>query len=131
MRTVFLILIFPLVLSFCGCEIISHWQEIKVLNSIGNNEQDISAYVKRQDSLYQRLYSDIKANRITIGTSQNKIIARYGTPILEETVSSEQTRLLYRLSMEYFKTDRIFLYFNKEGKLINWEISRFDQTGVK
>jgi hypothetical protein len=98
-------------------------QSLKTLKSVGDSQDEIAAYLDRQVELFNRLLSDFKAEALKPGISRAAFIKTYGEPILIEEVSEplQGVKLLYRHPTEYFKSDRLYLYFDRQERLVFWE----------
>ncbi len=121
MRLKFLIISCLVIFCLAGCLFLP--QSIKTLKQVGESQEEIETYLRRQAKLFDKLLVDLKREALKPGIPKNTIIAIYGEPILTKEVTEplfSQT-LLYRHPTEYFQSDRIYLYFNQKGKLIRWE----------
>lgn len=108
-----------------GCAYISHYDQLMVLNNLGQEGENIRNYVKGQEKSFIKLEGDIKNNRLKKGMSKGDILSKYGDPIFcEKYESGANIRefCLYRFPTRYFNTDRVFLFFNKKGRLESWEL---------
>jgi len=98
-------------------------ESLKTLKSIGDSQNEIGVYLARQLKLFNQLLVDLKDEAIEPGISKARFIRVYGEPILSKEVGdpSRGTVLLYRHPTEYFKSDRVYLYFDQEENLVRWE----------
>ena len=67
---------------------------------------------------------DLKNNRLAKGMLTKQILATYGEPILSKEVSDKDSAkevFLYRHPTEFFSSDRIYLYFDNDKRLLFWE----------
>jgi len=116
------LLISCLILFFIsGCFFLP--ERLKTLKKVGASQDEISAYLAKQLESFNQLIVDLDDEDIEPGISKKRFIRIYGEPILSKEVN-EPTRgtiLLYRHPTEYFESDRIYLYFDQEEKLIRWE----------
>ena len=98
-------------------------ESLKTLKSVGDSQERIEAYLARQLKLFNQLLVDLKDEAIEPGISKARFIRVYGEPILSKEVGdlSGDTVLLYRHPTEYFKSDRVYLYFDQEENLVRWE----------
>ncbi|MDD4954816.1 MAG: hypothetical protein PHP17_02115 [Candidatus Omnitrophica bacterium] len=115
-----------IVLLFCGCARLAHLDELLTLKSVSDSQRDIEIYLAKQEKGFTRLEGDIKNNRLRTGEFKRAIIEKYSEPVLTEKPETEKNNikeiLLYRHPTNYFKSDRIYLYFDAEGRLASWEL---------
>ncbi|MFH0790687.1 MAG: hypothetical protein V2A64_03550 [Candidatus Omnitrophota bacterium] len=86
------IVLFIFILS--GCAVITNFDGVLALKRLGDSQRDNENYLKRQEKLFYRLVSDIKANRLEKGLSEQRILSKYGQPVLS------QHRKVYNVSPE-------------------------------
>ncbi len=98
---------------FNGCS------RIKVLKNLGANRTLMQKSIEKNDYLFQRLKQDIENNVINPGVMKSDILSRYGKPVLEKDGCKTW---LYRLSLDFFENEKIYLYFDSNNGLISWEI---------
>ncbi|UCG35667.1 MAG: hypothetical protein JSW17_02400 [Candidatus Omnitrophota bacterium] len=120
-RKVGLVVTSLLVLSVSGC---SYGRQLATLKRLGDNQKEIERYVAAQEKGFYKLSDDLKNERLQIGLSKKEIISLYGHPVLSRRLEDNplfKEELLYRLPTEYFRTSRIYLYFDIEDKLVKWK----------
>jgi len=106
-------------LTGCGCT-----PQLSILKGLGDSQKEIERYVAAQERGFYKLSDDIKNNRIKIGLSKKEILSLYGDPVLSKKIEDNpllKEEFLYRLPTEYFTTNRIYLYFDIEDKLVKWK----------
>ena len=115
-------------MSFClvsfflsGCFFLP--EGLKTLKSFGDSQERIEAYLIKQTRLFNELLNDLNQEALEPGISKNKFIYTYGEPILLKEVDNPSggLMLLYRHPTEYFKSDRVYFYFDQEERLVRWE----------
>ena len=96
---------------------------LRTLKSVGDSQDEISAYLAKQLRLFNQLLIDLDDEAIEPGISKERFMRIYGEPILSKEVSepSGGTMFLYRHPTEYFTSDRVYFYFDQEENLSNWE----------
>ncbi|NQT28469.1 MAG: hypothetical protein HQ570_02610 [Candidatus Omnitrophica bacterium] len=121
MRLQFLIISCLILFTISGCLFLP--ESVKTLKSVGDSQKEISAYLAKQLEFFNQLLVDLNNQLIKPGTPKKIFIGTYGEPILSKRVSepSGGSRLLYRQPTEYFKSDRVYLYFDQEENLVRWE----------
>jgi len=121
MRFRFLLISCLILFSVSGCFFLP--ESLKTLKSVGDSQDEIEAYLTRQLELFNQLLVDLKNEVIKTGISKKRFMCIYGEPVLSEEVAEPLggVKFLYRHPTEYFKSDRIYLYFDQEEKLVRWE----------
>ena len=109
-----------------GC---SKVEGLLTLKRLGNSQDQIQRYVDQQKTYFLKLVKDIKAKKITLGLSRNDIERRYGEPVLIKEGQEELSGkvFLYREPINYFESDKVYLYFSKEEKLTKWEYKPYNK----
>ncbi len=102
-------------------------QAIRTLQGLGVEKDAQTAQVEQQNIKFGFLLNDIKRDRLKPGASRERIIARYGRPVLEEALSEQdKTVLLYRKPTQFFDTEKIYLVFDKNNNLEKIEVEEPD-----
>jgi hypothetical protein len=113
--------------AVAGCATMRNFDELMVLKSVADSQRDIEKYLNEQEKGFNRLLSDVKNNRLRAGVSKKYIIATYAEPVLvkDKTPAPAQVRevLLYRHPTQYFKSERVYLYLDKNFTLLSWEVA--------
>jgi hypothetical protein len=107
---------------FAGCA--GGLQGLAVLRGYSSEQAQTARQIKVQKNRLRILISDIEKNNIETGMSYKNILHRYGEPVLVwnmEPASSASRKVLYRDPVEYFYTDRVYLYFDNSDNLVKWE----------
>lgn len=118
-----------LFLCFCsiigyGCSIMRYGEQLGTLKAIGDSQADMNRYLQQQEKSFNMLLKDVKDGYLKPGASEKNIFSVYGEPVLSREVnnnSSIKKVLLYRHPTEYFSSDKIYLYFDKDSELSYWE----------
>ncbi len=115
-------------LFFAGCVFIKHAQQLSVLGAVGKSQKEISIYVDKQRRLFRDLVEDIKKGNLTKGLTASEVVRRYGEPVLswKDRSNSFHQKLLYRDPVNFFTSDKVYLYFDRKDKLIFWEYVPMD-----
>ena len=116
-------LIFLCLVSFflSGCFFLP--EGLKTLKSVSDSQDEIEVYLIKQTRLFDELLNDLNQETLEPGISKNKFIYTYGEPILFKEVDNPSGGLMlfYRHPTEYFKSDRVYFYFDQEERLVRWE----------
>lgn len=113
-------------LFLCGCNALSHMDQLLTLKSIGDEQaamdQDVSGQNKRFDKLF---VSAQKESFIKDYPTKKKIISAFGEPVFSRPENKDgQTLefLLYRRAMDFFNSDKVHLFFDGSGHLASYEV---------
>lgn len=115
-------------LVFSGCGFLRHPGKLLRLKSLRDNQIDIQRYIERQERLFEVLVEDIKNSRLDTGLSSLIIVKKYGEPVLvrENKEECPSCRVfLYRRPVDYFSSDKVYLYFDDKDELSSWEYKPF------
>lgn len=88
------------------------------------SQVDMQRYVDRQTKLFNRLIEDVKSDNLKKGTAQRRIVGMYGDPIFVKDIddgSPAKEKLLFRHPMHYFTSDKVYMYFDENKKLLYWK----------
>ncbi|MCF7887169.1 MAG: hypothetical protein K9L71_01985 [Candidatus Omnitrophica bacterium] len=112
-----------LIFIFQGCALFTKAPQLLTLKRLGDSRKLMERDIEKKKKNLAKLINDIKTDKLKKGTSYNRFIRLYGEPVLEKLIDKDtkEKRLLYRHPTEYFDTDKVYLYFNQEAKLIAWK----------
>lgn len=117
--------LFVCLLLLSSCSIIKHKDQLLALKRLGDDQARQEQFLKRQEKKFRLLLSDYEKGRLKQGTAQKNILSRYGEPISVkeqlEDPSGVTEEFVYRHPEQFFGSEKIYLYFNKDSKLINWQ----------
>ena len=94
---------------------------LKDLSEEGDSQD---RYAEGQDHKFGLLVEAVKSKTLKLYSHKNKIIKTFGEPVFVEEVTRDGQgveKWLYRYTKEFFYSEKVYLYFDHEGKLINWE----------
>ena len=92
---------------FSGCS-----QPLRTLIDLGSEQKEQQVFVKKEEAKFNLLQSDIGHGRLKTGTSRSEIVARYGSPVLEEGNTS-----LYRKPAKFLNSPKVYLDFDATDRL--------------
>ena len=113
-----------LMILFSGCTKLAHLQELLILKAVSDNRELQRKYVEAQDKNFEKLLAAFKSNRIQQFTTKKQFLKEFGEPIFSrEAMKDGQTyeQWLYRYPVKYFDSEKIYLYFDDQGKLSFFE----------
>ena len=116
--------VFSLILIFSsGCAKIRHMQELLTLKSYSDNQEIQHRYVKEQDRKFEELLKVVKGSQLEKFSNQKTFIRKFGNPIFIKEVEKDGRQLeqwLYRYAKRYFDSEKVYVYFDRSRKLIDW-----------
>ncbi len=97
--------------------------DLKTLMEIGASQADIAKTLQQETKIYNGVKSAMDAGTIKKGMAADTIRKKYGEPIISiHDKKRDADKWLYMpAESTHFKGEKIFLYFDKENKLIEWE----------
>ena len=118
--------VYLVIVLLCGCAKVAHLNELLTLKRVADSQKQIEIYLAKQERGFNKLNEDIKNKVLVKGQLKRSIIAKYSEPVLTKVPEPENAGikeiLLYRHPTNYFKSDRIYLYFDNGNKLISWKV---------
>ncbi|MCU0652052.1 MAG: hypothetical protein MUC39_03825 [Candidatus Omnitrophica bacterium] len=114
------LLIYFSIFILSGC-----MQGAMTLKRLQNSQAELKDVVSKDEENFLLLGEDLKNNRLQKGISKKEILDKYGEPIYSRLISDNTQRKefsVYRHPTEFFSSDLIYLYFDKDKRLLSWEI---------
>ncbi len=115
------LLLYCLILLTCGCAKLQILPQLLTLKAVGDNKTIQQDFVERQDSSFEKLKTAFEEDKLKSYPNKKKILDAFGQPITtkEDVYQGEKVnRWLYRYSVRFFKSDKIYLYFDSSDNLI-------------
>ena len=119
-----LVLSITLIFLLCGCAKISHLRELMVLKSYSNEKDRQVRYVERQDKKFTRLLKAVQQGELDKCLTKRQALRSFGEPVYSLQTERDGVKLelwLYRYTLEYFDSDKVYLYFGPRSRLYDWE----------
>ena len=116
-----------IILSFMmlsGCAKLAHLQELLTLKDVADNHAFQKKYVHQQNDNFKKLLEAVQNNSLTNGSDTISITKTFGDPILTKEIERDGQNLqrwLYRRADKLYNAEKVYLYFDSTGKLVNWE----------
>lgn len=110
-----------LICLLAGCAKFEHMDELLALKSYSDNQDAQKRYLEKEEQKFQRLLSDIKAEKLSSGRYKSSIISAYGKPILTSRIENDpeiKEELMYRHPAQLLGSEKAFLYFDQKQKLV-------------
>ena len=108
-------------LSFSGCTIVHNLDEILTLQNYSHEKDDQHRLVKSVKDHYDSLVKVIDAGQMGDYKDKASFEKSFGEPILKKDLSDGQERWLYRYAIFRLAKDKVYVYFDHDGKLVKWE----------
>jgi len=108
-------------LGLSGCTILSNLDEISVLGDYSREKDDQHRLVKIINNHYDALTKVIDQRAISDYKDKASFVHSFGEPILKKDLSGGGQRWLYRYAIYRFAKDKVYVYFDRDGKQVKWE----------
>lgn len=111
-------------MAAAGCAKLEHLDQLLTLKDLSEEGERLDRYVQKQNKNFDLLVETIKSGGITQYSTRRKILAHFGEPVLKEKIQTESAqgeKWLYRYAKQFFNGEKVYLYFDTEGKLLSWE----------
>ncbi|MFC1703272.1 hypothetical protein ACFL1E_00620 [Candidatus Omnitrophota bacterium] len=111
-------------LSVYGCITFEEISGLKTLHGYSKSQEGNERYVEIQEKKFQKLLSAYRDNKLEQGTSRRTIVRSFGEPISAREIDGEsqaKERFVYRHPMEFFGSEKVYLFFDENRKLVSWQ----------
>ena len=108
-------------LSLSGCSILGNLDEITILSGYSREKDSQHRLVKSIDGYYDALIKIIDQGAINDYKDESSFTRWFGDPILKKDLTDGTQRWLYRYAIYKFAKDKVYVYFDRNGKMIRWE----------
>lgn len=118
-----------LVLTFNGCAIIGHLNELSTMGEFARDKDNQNKIVNLNNSHYDALMAAINAKEMVHFTNQAEIRNTFGEPIVIKTITVDgkiQEQWLYRYAVIKQAKDKVYLYFDDQGKFLNYKQEKIE-----
>ncbi len=108
---------------FSGCAILEHKDQLLTLKRLGDDQARQGQFIKRQESKFKLLLSDVNKGLLKKGTARKQILSRYGEPISIKEIKDDPLFLeqfAYRHPEQFFGSEKVYLFFDKNQTLVQW-----------
>jgi hypothetical protein len=113
----------PLLILLClsGCAAFENLDELSVMGQYSRDKEDQHREVKSVNDHYDALTKVIDQRTIREYKDESSFVNSFGEPILKKDLSNGGQRWLYRYAIYKFAKDKVYVYFDRNGKLVRWE----------
>jgi hypothetical protein len=108
-------------LGLSGCAALDNLDELSVLGQYSRNKEVQHREVKSINDHYDALTKVIDQRAINDYKDEPSFVNSFGEPILKKDLRNGVQRWLYRYAIYKFAKDKVYVYFDRSGKLIKWE----------
>jgi len=112
------------VFVFSGCAKLRHLPQLLTLKAYAKNKEEQEAYVLVQKKQFEKLLEVVNSGRLEDYQTKDQFVEAFGEPI----VAHSKTRngivydmWMYRFAGSVRAAEKIYLYFDEEGQLQDWE----------
>ncbi len=97
--------------------------DLKTLMEIGASQADIAKTLREETIIYDSVKSGIDSGAIKNGIAADTVRKKYGEPVIRvhDKKRNADKWLYMPAASTHFKGEKIFLYFDRENKLMEWE----------
>lgn len=97
--------------------------DLKRLMEVGASQADIAKTLQQETKTYNGVKGAIDSGAIKKGMAADKVRKKYGEPVINVyDKKRDADKWLYMpAESTHFKGEKIYLYFDKENKLMEWE----------
>jgi len=120
MRTLIFILCFTLMISGCS-------RGLRTLMRVSKEQKTQASYLDRQERGFEQLLQDIENEKIKRGITKVYVARRYGDPVLRRQDDDAEI-FLYRKPRDFFPTKKVYLEFDSDGLLVDWQLHQKEDT---
>jgi len=117
--------IIPYLVLIClcssGCVILENLDEISILGDYSREKENQHHLVKSIDDHYDALIKIIDQGHIGDYKTQASWVHSFGEPLLKKDLKDGGQRWLYRHAVYRLSKDKVYVYFDRDGKMIKWE----------
>jgi hypothetical protein len=107
--------------GLCGCHALGNLDQLSVLGQYARDNDDQHRLVKANDEHYDELKRVIAGGQIGHYKDRSSFIYAFGEPILKKDLPGGVQRWLYRYAIYWTAKDKVYVYFDRNGKMIKWE----------
>ncbi len=108
-------------LCLSGCAILGNLDEVFILQGYSNEKDAQHRLVKSINGHYDDLSKVIDKGTINDYKDEGSFVKAFGAPILKKDLSDGSQRWLYRYAIYRLAKDKVYVYFDHNGKMIKWE----------
>ena len=108
-------------LGFSGCAAIENLDALNTLGQYSREKDGQHKQVKSIKDHYDVLVKVIEQGHINDYKDKASFLHSFGAPILKKDLNDGIQRWLYRYAIYRLAKDKVYVYFDRNGKMIKWE----------
>lgn len=108
-------------LGLYGCNILSNTDELSVMGDYSREKDSQNRLVQSINDHYDALTKVIAQGHINDYKDKASFVHSFGEPILKKGLGSRGELWLYRIAIFRLAKDKVYVYFDRNGKLVKWE----------
>ena len=113
-----------LVVALGGCAKLAHLDELLTLQELSIDQDQQAKFMEQQEAGFQRILKVAERNNFEQFPTREEFQKNFGPPVLARPVSRGETiweQWLYCRPTEVLNSNRVYVYFDAEGKLQDWQ----------
>lgn len=121
--------LFLCVFVVSGCAKIKHLDQLLLIKGMSDEQADIDDFVESQTVGFNNLLNSIQQGSFDEYKTKDQIYQAFGEPIIKEKVEMDQQEFevwLYRKPVGYFKSKKVYIYFDQAGLVSDWRHHKID-----
>jgi hypothetical protein len=108
-------------LGLSGCNTLSNLDELSALGQYSREKDNQHRLVKSINDHYDALTKVIAQGHINDYKDEASFVNSFGDPILKKDLGDGTQRWLYRYAIFRYAKDKVYVYFDRNGKQVRWE----------
>lgn len=107
----------------CSCNA-RHVTEIMRIKAASDNKEEQIRSVRAVNERFDALLVALRNNTLDTCQTKDDFLKRFGEPIFIKKFSDMPAyteRWLYRYAEDLWKSDKVYVYFDAQGKTVTWE----------
>ncbi|MBF0532857.1 MAG: hypothetical protein HQL23_07170 [Candidatus Omnitrophica bacterium] len=109
-------------LAFCGCAKLQYLPELLTLKDLSESKARTTLYIDSQNQKFANMLAAAKRGELKQYHTKKEFQTAFGDPVMTRSIQRGGkilTECLYRRQTDYFARDKIYLYFDKEDRLVD------------
>jgi len=99
-------------------------QQLLTLQAYSREKDRQEEFITEHDSRFARLMSVVRAGEMDHYLNREQILREFGQPVFKRVTNIggiEAEEWFYREATAYFEGDRVYFYFDRQGRVVDWE----------
>jgi len=108
-------------LGFSGCVALENLDQLNELGDYSREKDAQHRNVKTINDHYDVLIKAIAKGNFSDYKDASSLVHAFGEPILKKDLGNGTQRWLYRYAIYRLAKDKVYVYFDRSGKILKWE----------